>query len=119
LEHADANGPLSVYGSDARLIRDLVAAQPQLGQALQSRLPYLKAQVVWAARHESARTVEDVLARRTRALFLDARASIDAAPEVSELLRQELGRDTAWRDAQIRAYAKLASGYLLAPENRS
>ena len=83
-----------------------------------SHLPYIKAQVVWAARYESARTVEDVLARRTRSLFLDARASMEAAPQVSELLRNELGRDAAWRDAQTRIYSELAQGYL-APAFRS
>jgi glycerol-3-phosphate dehydrogenase len=59
-----------------------------------------------------ARTVEDVLARRTRALLLDARASIEAAPRVADLLARELGRDAAWRDRQVADYAALAKDYL-------
>jgi glycerol-3-phosphate dehydrogenase len=73
----------------------------------------LKAEVRWAARHEMARTVEDVLARRTRALLLDARGSIEAAPMAAELLAAELGRDMAWQQAQVRDYSELANGYLL------
>lgn len=69
--------------------------------------------MVWAARHELARTVEDVLARRTRALLLDARASMEAAPRVAELLAQELGFDAGWQRAQAQAYQELAGEYLL------
>jgi glycerol-3-phosphate dehydrogenase len=77
------------------------------------RLPYRAAEVVWAARYELARTVEDVLARRTRALLLDARASIEVAPLVAELLAGELGFDQGWRDRQVAAYTTLAEGYIL------
>ena len=59
-----------------------------------------------------ARTVEDVLARRTRALFLEARAAIDMAPRVAELLARELGRDEAWKRAQVETFRDLAKGYL-------
>ena len=74
----------------------------------------MKGAVCWSARQEMARTVEDVLARRTRALLLDARASIEAAPLVAELLASELGHDAAWQRAQTRDYSALANGYLLA-----
>jgi glycerol-3-phosphate dehydrogenase len=69
--------------------------------------------VVWAARHEMARTVEDVLARRTRSLLLDARASADIAPAVAALLAGELGRDEAWQRRQVEEYRALARGYWL------
>ena len=108
-------GPLSVYGSDALLIQDLVRAEPSLGEALHPALPNCGAEVVWAARFEMARTVEDVLARRTRALFLNARAAIAMAPRVADLLARELGRDQAWRDAQVEAFDEVARGYLIAP----
>ena len=65
-----------------------------------------------AARVEMARTVEDVLARRTRALFLDAKASMDAAPAVARILAKELGRDSAWEAAQVKEFTELARGYL-------
>jgi glycerol-3-phosphate dehydrogenase len=68
--------------------------------------------VVWAARQEMARGVEDVLARRTAALFLDARAAAGAAPEVARLLAAELGRDGEWERREVEAFARLAGGYL-------
>jgi glycerol-3-phosphate dehydrogenase len=107
-----APAPWDVYGADAPEIRRLAKAEPALVDRLHPRLPYRGAHVVWAARREMARTVEDVLARRTRALLLDARASVQAAPRVAELLARELGRDAAWRDAQVEAYGELARGYL-------
>jgi glycerol-3-phosphate dehydrogenase len=110
-EHVDPADPLDAYGSDARSLRNLIAAAGHLGEPIHARLPYLKVQVVWAARHEAARTIEDVLARRTRSLLLEARASIESAPGVAELLAEELGRRTAWREAQIQAYTELARGY--------
>jgi glycerol-3-phosphate dehydrogenase len=106
-------GPLAVYGSDALLIQDLVRADPSLAAPLHGALPYCGAEVVWAARVEMARTVEDVLARRTRALFLNARAAIEMAPETARLLARELGRDEAWQAAQIVAFRELAAGYLV------
>ena len=104
---------LRLYGSDAIGVRALVSQLPELGAQLHPRLPYIAAEVVWAARHEMARTVEDILARRTRALLLDARASIEAAEAVAKLLAAELGRDEPWAQRQTRAYSELAQGYLL------
>ena len=72
-----------------------------------------EAEVRWAARRELARTVEDVLSRRSRALLLDARASIAAAPRVAAILAEELGHDEAWTHAQVERYEQLARGYLL------
>jgi glycerol-3-phosphate dehydrogenase len=106
-------GALAVYGADALLIQDLIRAEPALGTPLHPALPYCGAEVVWAARVEMARTVEDVLARRTRALFLNARAAIDMAPEVARLLARELGRDEGWQRQQISAFQSLAAGYLV------
>jgi glycerol-3-phosphate dehydrogenase len=106
-----------VYGSDLPALHALSKQDPCLEEPLHARLPYRKREVIWAARCEMARTVEDVLARRTRALFLDARAAIEAAPEVAKLLAQELKRGDAWRgdawrDEQVRAFTALAKGYL-------
>jgi glycerol-3-phosphate dehydrogenase len=113
--HADAKqfGSLAVYGSDAPLIAKLADADAELGRPLHPALPYTGAEVIWAARYEMARTVEDVLARRTRALFLNARAALAMAPRVAELLARELGRDSAWQAAQVRAFGELAAGYVL------
>jgi glycerol-3-phosphate dehydrogenase len=60
-----------------------------------------------------ARTVEDVLARRTRALFLNARAAVSMAPEAARLLARELGRDQAWQEQQVNAFRAVAAGYVV------
>lgn len=104
--------PLAVYGSDAEQIRTL-AANPALARRLHSDLPYIGAQVVWAAREEMARSVEDVLARRTRALFLNARAATQMAQPVATLLAGELGRDETWIAAQVREFCELAKQYMV------
>jgi len=106
-------GPLALYGADALLIQDLARAEPELERPLHSALPISEAEVVWAARFEMARTIEDVLARRTRALFLEARAAMEMAPRVAELLARELHRDAAWQTAEVAAFRKLAQGYLV------
>jgi len=112
-EHVDRDDPLHYYGADASALHQLKKDKPALAEKLHRNLPYTKAQVVWAARHEMACTVEDVLARRTRALLLDARASIEAAPEVAELMAKELGKSRSWRKEQAAAYTELARHYLI------
>lgn len=101
------------YGADASGIRDLIAANASLAETIHPKLEFQKAEVIWHARHEMARTVEDVLARRTRALLLDAKASIEAADVVASLLATELARDASWAAAQTDAYRELATGYML------
>ncbi len=107
---------LLMYGSDASQLRTLGSERPEWGQPLHRRLPYWTMEVVWAARHEAARTVEDVLARRTRALFLDAHASIEIAPQVAAMLAFELGRDPAWQGDQVARFRELAERYLVPPQ---
>ena len=106
-------GSLAVYGSDAYEIRKLIEAKPGLSEPLHAALPYVKAEVVWAARHEMARTVEDTLARRTRALFLNARAALAMAPAVADLMAAELGWDEATRTKQLAAFREVALNYVL------
>jgi glycerol-3-phosphate dehydrogenase len=103
---------ISVYGSDEEGVRELIAKDPALAKPIHPRLPHAMAAVVWGARHEMARTLEDVLSRRTRALLLDARAAIEAAPAVAAVLAAELGRDTVWAESQVKEFTALASGYL-------
>ena len=109
--HAAKYGPRSVYGSDAIAIEDLIRAQPETGARLDPELPYVEAEVVWAARWEMARTVEDVLARRTRALVLNARAARRMAPRTAALLARELGRSSAWEHEQVKMFDALARTY--------
>ena len=109
---SDGDDPLSVYGSDAPHLKALRAERPEWDHPLHPALPYRLSEVVWAARYEAARSVQDVLARRTRALFLNARASIEAAPSVAKLLAAELRRDKKWEDEQVVIFRELATGYL-------
>jgi glycerol-3-phosphate dehydrogenase len=106
-------GALSVYGADAAEIEKLIQDDPHLGERLHPALPYVKAEVVWAARHEMARTVEDILARRTRALFLNARAALEMAPTVADLLATELKWDGDAQAKQLTAFREMAKNYLL------
>jgi glycerol-3-phosphate dehydrogenase len=105
-------GALSFYGSDAPAIRQLISDDAALARPLDPGLPCLEAEVVWAARAEMARTVEDVLGRRTRALFLNAKAAIRMAPRVADILARELGRDEKWRAGQVEAFNQIAQGFL-------
>jgi glycerol-3-phosphate dehydrogenase len=108
-----------VYGTEGEAVRALAKGRPELGLPLHPRLPYLAAEVVWGVRQEMARTVEDVLSRRTRALLLDARAAAEAAPTVARLMAEELGRDEAWQQAQVAAFTALCQDSLLGPAPES
>jgi glycerol-3-phosphate dehydrogenase len=106
-------GALAVYGSDAYEIRKLIDADARLGKQLHPALPCVGAEVVWAVRNEMARTIEDALARRTRALFLNARAALEMAPTVADLMAAELGWSEAARAEQMAAFRAMASNYVL------
>ncbi|HEX4485936.1 MAG TPA: glycerol-3-phosphate dehydrogenase C-terminal domain-containing protein, partial [Terriglobales bacterium] len=104
---------LSVYGADASSIQDLIRADAALGERLHPALTYLAAEVVWATRVEMARTVEDVLARRTRALFLNAKAALEIAPRVASTMARELGKGGDWQSAQLASFRAMAAQYLI------
>ena len=116
---SDSSGKYSpewedIYGSDLPLLRTLSNEDPSLDQLLHPRLPYRLRDVVWAARYELARTIEDVLARRTNALFLDARAAIEAAPVVANILARELNRSASSSEADLSSFLSNARGYIYA-----
>jgi glycerol-3-phosphate dehydrogenase len=105
--------PLSRYGADAIRVRNLMASDGSL-ETLDNELPFTRAEVIYAIREEMARTVEDVLSRRTRALLLNARAAERAAPGTARIMADELGRDRTWADEQVRTFCDLAkSCYML------
>jgi len=106
-------GELAVYGSDSEAILAIAGEDARLLEPMHPALPYCEAEVIWAVRSEMARTVEDVLARRTRALFLNARAAISLAPRVAEIMARETGVDAAWIESQVAAFRALAQGYLV------
>jgi glycerol-3-phosphate dehydrogenase len=104
---------LFVYGTDAVEIKKLAKNNFLWRETLDDRLPYIAAEVIWATRCEMARTVEDVLARRTRSLFLDARASIAMAPAVAQLMARELNKDANWEKEQVVSFLAIAKNYVL------
>ncbi len=104
-----------MYGSGAEAVERLAREEPALAEKLHPDLPYTAANVVWAAREEMARTPEDVLSRRTRALILNARASVKIAPKIAALLAAELGHDQAWAEDAVAEYEKLAAPYIITP----
>jgi glycerol-3-phosphate dehydrogenase len=123
---------LAVYGTDREKIealsqgdstesqrdstesqRDSTESQRDGTEPIHPKLPYLKSEILWAIREEMARTVEDLLSRRTRSLLLDSRASVEAAPGVAEILKTELNRDDRWKQQQIEEFNQIARFYQL------
>ena len=112
--HSDKFGDLSYYGADAVRIENLLAGEESYRELLHPELPTKAGEVVWAARHEMARTVDDFLSRRTRVLLLDVKLSIEIAPKVATLLADELGRGKSWVKEQVAVFNRLAEGYMVA-----
>lgn len=104
---------LSVYGSDAAAIKKLMVDDDLLSEKIHSQYPYTKAELIWMIQQEMAITVEDILSRRIRLLFLDAGAAIEAAPIVAKIMAAEMKKDQQWIDKQISVFNNLAKGYLL------
>jgi glycerol-3-phosphate dehydrogenase len=113
LENVDRSNWDYVYGSDIQFIRKLIEHDASNAELLHEDYTFTKAHVVWAVREEMAMTVEDVLARRVRLLFLDARAAADTAPKVASIMAAETNRDQDWIDSQITGFRALAGNYML------
>jgi glycerol-3-phosphate dehydrogenase len=111
IANVDLSDPLYFYGSDNKKVKALMNGHSN--QWLSNSLQIHEAQVLWAVQHEMARTVEDVLSRRTRALLLDAKESIRMAEPVAVIMAKELQKDNNWIKEQVVEYTKLAEGYLL------
>jgi glycerol-3-phosphate dehydrogenase len=111
-QNTSLNDPNSVYGTDVKMLEE-IAEEKEYSGLLNEELQISKAQLILAIREEMARTVEDFLARRTRALFLDARESIKMCPEVASIMAKELGYDSKWTKDQIDNFTLLAKGYYL------
>ena len=109
---ADYNNEYYYYGSDWNNIASLTATEASLSEKIHERLPYTKAMILWAVQQEMCMTVEDALARRTRALLLDAKAAIEAAPVVAALMADALQKDSSWVTAQLTAFKQVAKNYL-------
>lgn len=109
----DKSQHLYIYGSDQQDIKALIKESPELGEKLHLRLEFTKAEVVWAVRNEMARTIEDVLARRVRVLFLDAKAAIEIAPVVAAILAKELNKNDNWIQHEISNFSEIAKQYII------
>ncbi len=105
--------PRGYYGSDLAELQLLESETPELAVPLHDAFTLHGSDVVWAVRHESARTVEDVLARRARSLFLNAPAAVEVAPKVAQLMAAELGKDAAWCEQQVLQFKATAKHYLI------
>lgn len=112
-QDVDYDNYLYFYGSDAVEVEKLISLNPELKEWVSKSLKINKAQVFWAVKNEYARTIDDVLARRTRALFLDAKESIRMAPIVADIIAQQLGYDNEWKTVEVQKFNELAQGYLL------
>ena len=110
-QQVDFKDPFYFYGCDAFEIKNHVAQEPN--GWISRKLQIHQQQVLWAVRYEMARTVEDVLSRRTRALLLDAAESISMAPAVAHIMAEYFKYDDNWIKAQVQAYTHLAKNYLI------
>lgn len=117
-ENVDRSNNRYVYGSDGDIILALAKEDSTLTEKLHAKFDFTAADVVWAVRNEMALTVEDVLARRIRFLFFDARAAIDIAPKVAAIMAKEMGKDSVWEQQQIEEFTTLAQDYLLVPYSK-
>lgn len=103
---------LHIYGDKFVEIEKLIKDNPKLGLPIDTRFPYTKAEIIWICRNEMPMTLEDMLARRTRALLLNARASSEIAADVASLMAEELGHDLKWQVEQIESYNQLVKNYI-------
>jgi len=109
--NSNESDPLAYYGSDEENIRKLMSDAENVW--LSNALHIHKAQVIWAVVHEMARTVEDVLARRTRALLLDAKESLRISESVAQIMAESMKKDQQWVRQQVNDYASLVKNYIL------
>jgi glycerol-3-phosphate dehydrogenase len=108
----DKNQRLSIYGNKSGEIEKLILENPGTGELLHPAFPYTKAEIIWICQNEMPVTLEDVLARRIRILFLDAKISMIIAPAVARIMAEKLGWDSDYTENQVSEYKKLALNYL-------
>ncbi|HSF89633.1 MAG TPA: glycerol-3-phosphate dehydrogenase/oxidase [Saprospiraceae bacterium] len=112
LEGTDFESALYYYGTDKEYVLAMVSEDPSLGEQIHDHFPYIKAEIYWAVKEEMCVAIEDFLARRSRMLFLDAKASVEAAPLVAQIMAVLLNEDEVWIRQQVDAYNQLAKNYL-------
>jgi glycerol-3-phosphate dehydrogenase len=105
-------GRLKIYGDNYSEIEKIISEDPSSGNPMHKSLPYTGAEVKWICRNEMAVNIEDVLARRTRSILLNSRASAEIAPEVARIMADTLGHDKEWQSTQVRSYNELINKYI-------
>ncbi len=108
--------PYHIYGSDSPSIHELEKEQEEWSELIHPDLPYHTAELVWSIRNEQARTVEDLLSRRTRALLLDSKACIEIATKVAKLIASELNYNETWIKEEVSRFESVAKKYLFKPK---
>jgi glycerol-3-phosphate dehydrogenase len=108
----DFNKPLYYYGADEEGIQLIIQNNNSLGEPIHPLLPFVKAEIIWAVRNEMCVTIEDFLSRRTRALLLDAKATMESAPLVAEIMAKEMQQNNDWIKEQIISFNSIAKNYL-------
>src|SRR6188768_1816271 len=111
-ENNDYTAALYYYGTDKDGIEDLIKKDRSLAELIHPSLPYIKAEIIWALRNEMCMTVEDALARRTRALLLDAKAAIESSSLVANMMAKEMGKNETWIKEQIDSFISVGKNYL-------
>jgi glycerol-3-phosphate dehydrogenase len=111
-ENNDYTASLYYYGTDKDAIAALIKKNSSLAELIHPSLPYIKAEIVWSVQNEMCMTVEDALARRTRALLLDAKAAIESSLLVAQMMAKEIGKDETWIKEQINIFSSVAKNYL-------
>jgi glycerol-3-phosphate dehydrogenase len=111
LKQSALNDQLYFYGSDEPAIKTLI--EDTGGSLISEKLNIYKAQVLWAVREEMARTPEDVVSRRTRALLLDAKESIRIVPLIAKVMAEEMHKDEKWIDIEIKKFNEVAKNYVM------
>jgi glycerol-3-phosphate dehydrogenase len=105
-------GRLHIYGDSFPEIEKIIIEKPASAELISPLLPYTKAEVIWICRNEMPVNIEDILARRTRSLLLNAKASIESAAVVAGIMAGELGFDNYWQKEQVESYNKLIGKYV-------
>jgi len=104
---------MSIYGTDEEEIQLMTTADPVFSEKIHPNYSYTKAELLWFVSNEMAITIEDILARRTRLLFLDAKAAMEAAPMVAKTLAFFNGKDAVWEKQELDKFNDLAKNYLI------
>ncbi len=109
----DPHDPYFIYGSESDKLHAMEHSNPRLKEKIHPSLPYTFSEIEWAIKEEMAITLEDVLARRTRSILLNAKASIEAAPGVASFMAEKLNHDNSWIDEQLKSFERFAKGYII------